>query len=565
MRHSKALLLLAAVVVAGALMFAAGSRPDPRQAVRSELPSLMPPNANLYLGFADLSTDLERLGSSGLWGEFESGLNHEEFIRSRLWLRFTDRLTQLERLVGAPLDGPTLSRLAASTCALAFYDIGEIEFVYVARAGLETGLLEVLGELEGEFEERDHAGETYHLATDEMLGLEFCWAKAGGYLVISDRERLLLTTLERIGDVGPSLADDPTFIRIVQGLPSDGDQFAYLNLANLRDDGYFKTYWMQKDRTVLERHDAFGATVTWAPDQVTEHRLLARDIPGAAQLEIAPDPMEALQLLPADALVVKTVAAADPAEAASVFLDGGRGGQPVDGFRTPLHDLLEEGALTRDEFDLLVGDRFTVGVLSRTYDATFTLLDRVVVTRPGSGPAVQQALAKVRDRLPANVTQRLAGDVERPFPLESVQVTGGQMWTFDLVTGGLYAPTIATRDGWLIMASNTEAAQAVLDTMDGGPSVAQLPRATELVQASGEGSVRQALYLDLERTRDTYNQVIDAMEQGDTFSSWSAREFWGERVPDLLEVLGSVEGVTSWSSETSEGLRGETRYQLFDR
>lgn len=564
MRRTKITLTLAGLTLAVTLLLTAGSRPDPRQALRSELPALMPPNANLYLGFADLKTDLERLGSSGMWGEFSSGVNHEEFIRSRLWLRFTDRLTQLEMLVGAPLDGPTLSRMAASTCALAFYDIGEIEFVYIARAGLETGLLEVMGELEGEFEERVHGGVTYHMATDQALGLEFTWAKVDGYLVISDRERLLHMTLDRIGGAGPSLADDPSFNRIVQGLPVEGDQLVYLNLANLRDDGYFKTYWKQKDRTVLERHDAFGATVTWASDQVTEHRLLAHDIPSATKAAVAPDPLETLQLMPADALVVKTVATAVPAEAASIFLDGGRGGEPIAGFRTPLHDLLEDEALTREQFDTLVGDRFAVGVLSRSYDATFTLLDRVVITRPGNGPAAQKALAVVREQLPANVTRRLAGETLRPFPLQSVQVKGGQMWTFDLVTNGIYAPTIATRDGWLIMASNTEAAQAVLDTMNGGPSVAQLSLAKELARSGGEGSMRQALYLDLDRTRETYNRVIDAMEQGDTFSSWSAREFWGERVPDLLEVLESVEGVTSWSSDTCEGLRGETRYQLFD-
>ena len=70
----------------------------------------MPTGANLYLGFSDLQADLERLDGSQTWVGFEEGENYESFIRSRLWLRFQDRLTQMESLIGAPLDGPGARR-----------------------------------------------------------------------------------------------------------------------------------------------------------------------------------------------------------------------------------------------------------------------------------------------------------------------------------------------------------------------------------------------------------------------------------------------------------------------
>jgi hypothetical protein len=557
-------LWMGSVALVVGLLVTASSNSDPRQAIRSELPSLLPPGANLYLGFTDLRTDLQRLSGSELWQSYGDGANHESFIRSRLWLRFQDRLTQMETLVGAPLDGPGLSRLAASTCALAFYEVGDIEFVYVGRADLETELLAALSGMEGRFQEQSHDGETYRLVRDEMLGTELAWATAGGYVVVSDRESLLQTTLDRIGGTGPSLADDPGFHQVIDALPPDGDQLAYLNLARLRDDGYFRTYWMQKDRAVLSGYEAFGAAVTWEQGRATEHRFLAHDVPGTGDGLQAPDPTDVFAVLPDDALAAKAVATADPAEAAAVFLDGARNtGEPVDSFRTPLHDLLEAGHITRAQFDLLVGDQFGIAVLARPYDDTFTLLDRVVVTRPVDRGAAEVVLRQVRAHLPGVVTERLAGDVRQPFALKREQVLGVDVWTFDLYTRGVYAPSFAFVDGWLVMANSVHGVQAALEARSRKETLAVVDATQDLMEVESTGSTRQVLYLDVDTSREVYESVVSAMEKGDTFRSWSAQEFWTERMRDLLVVLGPVHGVVSWSSHTPAGLEGETLY-LFE-
>ncbi len=550
------------VAVAG-LLVTASSTSDPRQAIRSELPALLPPGANLYLGFTDLRADLDRLSGSELWQTYDGGANHESFIRSRLWLRFQDRLTQMESLVGAPLDGPGFSRLAASTCGLAFYEIGEIEFVYVGRADLETELLDALSGMDGRFQEQTHAGTAYKIVRDEMLGTELAWATADGYVIVSDRESLLQSSLDLIGGTGPSLADDPGFHQVVDQLPPDGDQLAYLNIARLRDDGYFRNYWMQKDRNVLADYEAFGAAVTWEQDRATEHRFLVEEVPGTGEGLRAHDPADVFAVVPGDALAVKAVAAADPAEAAAIFLDGARNtGTPVDSFRTPLHDLLEAGHLTRSQFDLLVGDQFGVAVLSRPYDDTFTLVDRVVVTRPVDRGAAEVVLRQVRTHLPGVVTERLAGDVDQPFPLKREKILGVDVWTFDLYTEGVYAPSFAYIDGWLVMANSIHGVQAALDSRSRKTNLAEVPAARELVDLDTHGSVRQVLYLDVDASRETYEAVVSAMEKGDTFRSWYAQEFWTERMRDLLVILEPVEGITSWSTHTPEGLMGETVYRI---
>ncbi len=565
MRTLRVTLIAAALLGTVGLLLTAGSRPDPRQAIRTELPALIPAGANFYAGFADLQGDLARLDRSHTWLEFTEGANHEAFVRSRLWLRFQDRLTQMESLVGAPLDGPGLSELAASTCGLAFYDVGTIEFVYVAYADREAALAAALAGMEGSFQDRRYADVTYRIVRDEDLDRELAWAVHEGYLVVTDRERLLHATLDRIGGSGPSLADDVGFARVLEQLPPDGDQLVYLNLSSLREDGYFRTYWMQKDRKLLQRYEAFGAAVAWSDEAVTEHRFLAAEVVGSDRGAVAPAPTDALAALPADALVAKAVAGADPAEVAATFLDGGRGtGQAVDDFRTPLHDLLASGDLTRDEFDALVGDTFAVAVLARQYDQTFTLLDRVVVTRPTDLAASEEALRRVRERLPAVVTGRLAGeDVGGAFPMTRTTVSGHEVYTCDLITRGVYAPSIAVADGWLIMANQRQGAEAVIDALGKGRSMADLPDARRLAEASGEGPLRQVLVLDLARSTEVYEAIVGAMETGDTFRSWDARVFWTERFPDLLDVLSTIEGVDSWSTHTPAGLEGETTYLLF--
>jgi len=557
------IVVLALAAVAG-LFVTAGSAPDPGRAIRAELPSLLPPGANMYLGFTDLRGDLQKLESSGIWSRFENSENHASFIRSRLWLRFQDRLRQMELVTGAPLDGPGFSSLTASTCGLAFYEVGDIEFVYLGRADLESSLLEALSDMEGRFQDREHGDATYHVARDPLLGMEFAWAVEGGYVVVSDRESLLQETLDRVRGSGPSLADDPGFHQVVAQLPASGDQLVYLNLAGLRDDGYFRTYWMQKDRAVLQQYEAYGAVVSWEQDQVVERRFLPLDVPSAGGTAEAASPHDALAMLPGDALVAKSVTAGQPAEAAAVFLDGGRGtGEPIGSFRTPLHDLLESGKLTREEFDLLVGDRFAVAVLARPYDDTFTLLDRVVLTRPTQTSTAGVVLRRVREALPAEVTGRLAGDVQRPFPMVRETVMGHDVWTFDLYTRGVYAPSFAMVDGWLIWANSVEGVTAVLESRAHNKTLAHNPSSRDWIREEpAGGSLRQALYLDLEGSRDTYEKVAAALLKGNTFRSWSAEEFWTVRVTELLQVLASVQGIASWSSHTDEGLVGETVYRL---
>jgi len=552
------ILALAAAVLA---LATAGSTDDPRRAIRDELPSLLPPGANLYLGFTDLAADLDRLGNSHLWGMFQGDENHEAFVRSRLWLRFQDRLTALESLVGAPLDGPSMQSMAAGTCALAFYQVGDIEFVYLAREEVAEGLLRSLGEMTGDFQTARHGDVSYRIVRDDARGLARAWPSVDGYLVVSDRERLLHESLDRIAGSGASLADDPGFREVVEGLPPDGDQLLYLNLASLRDDGYFRRYWLQKDRVLLERHDAFGATAVWDTGQVSEHRLLSREVDGAPDAPDAPDPTEVFRVLPGDSLAAKAFSAADPAEAAAVFLDGGReSGEPLDGFRTPLHDLLEAGAISRAEFDALAGDRFAVAVMARQYDASFTLLDRVVATRPADRTAADAAFERVVATLPSQVTGRLAGDTTRPFPLVTRTVGGTEVLTFDLYTRGVYAPTLAWVDGWLVMANTVEGATAVIEAASGKNSLDRVGDARRLATASGP--MRQALYLDVAASTEAYHDVLDAMERGETFRSWTAEEFWGQRMQDLVGALESIRGVRSWSTETPTGLRGETVYLL---
>src|SRR5580704_3404109 len=121
-------LVSAAAVALAAMIFWALAQPAPQP-----LASQFPAGAVLYLEAKDFGALLADWNASAEKRDWLAGANYEAFSRSTLFLKLTDAQTQFETAAGVPPDDALLSAVAGSSSAIAMYDIGKLEFLYVTH------------------------------------------------------------------------------------------------------------------------------------------------------------------------------------------------------------------------------------------------------------------------------------------------------------------------------------------------------------------------------------------------------------------------------------------------
>src|SRR5208282_419972 len=92
--------------------------------------------------------------------------NYQVFSRSRLFLRLQEAQTQFATAAGAPPDMALLDSLAGGESALALYDIGNLEFLYITRMPSARAMQNVLWGNRAKFEPRKAADIPYYVRTE---------------------------------------------------------------------------------------------------------------------------------------------------------------------------------------------------------------------------------------------------------------------------------------------------------------------------------------------------------------------------------------------------------------
>ena len=95
--------------------------------------------------------------------------NYEVFSRSRLLLRLKDAGKQFATAAGLPPDMNFMSQMAGSESALALYDIGKLQFVYITRLPSANAMQNQLWQSRAKFETRSAGGVTFYLRRDHRI------------------------------------------------------------------------------------------------------------------------------------------------------------------------------------------------------------------------------------------------------------------------------------------------------------------------------------------------------------------------------------------------------------
>jgi hypothetical protein len=243
------------------------------------LSTYIPSGAVLYLQAKDFSSALADWNRSPQKQQWLRSANYEVFSRSRLLLRLRDAGKQFASAAGLPPDMNFLTQAAGTQSALALYDIGKLQFLYVTRLPSTNSMQSQLWQGRTKFETRSAGGTTFYLRRDSESEREVEFAITGNYLLLSTREDLMTGALQLIaGTKAPTIEGESWWSQSVASAGDVGDVRMVLNLEKIVPSSYFRSYWVQQNVTDMKEYSTAVSDLFRSGEEYREERVLLRKV-----------------------------------------------------------------------------------------------------------------------------------------------------------------------------------------------------------------------------------------------------------------------------------------------
>jgi hypothetical protein len=326
-RHLFKLALIALLSCAALFAYAGASK---KSAGAYPLAADFPRGALVYAQFSDLPALVKRWHESKLKERYLASTNFQQFQSRHLALKLIERWEEFNNALGFPLDSLVVGEAAENRAALAVYDIGRLEMVFIAPLGQDKLAATKFFQHAGQFQETELPDGTavYSRDVEAERGRrqqKFAFAARGGRLVVATSEPLLLRTLANIGGTAKNdrLSDDTAFKTLSAEL-TPHFLTVWLSQSKLNDDWYFKHYWVMRNVEGLKDIRACMLDLELHDDKWIEHRrFLLTGQTAAAQSSSVPaeEAKRILTFIPEDAPYFKLRALDEAGDAASLVRD----------------------------------------------------------------------------------------------------------------------------------------------------------------------------------------------------------------------------------------------------
>ncbi len=285
------------------------------------LAELVPAGPLLYLeakDFAALLRDWNTSPEKKLWLESE---NYAVFSRSKLYLRLKQAHDEFAQAAGFPADMPMVESVAGKESALALYDIGKLEFLYVTRLPGTRVAQTVLARARGSYEPRNAAGREFYVRVDTQSRRTAAFAATDDYLMLATREDLLAGALALLaGQSGIAVKTESWFDRAVRGAGTAGDLRMVMNLPGLVRSPHFRSYWIQRNVTELRQYATGIADAHRSATEIREERIFIRQqAPETTAAATETTMAEVMRLVPDDAGLYRAWSAPAASQAAELL------------------------------------------------------------------------------------------------------------------------------------------------------------------------------------------------------------------------------------------------------
>ncbi|MGA2902877.1 MAG: hypothetical protein ABSD98_03540 [Candidatus Korobacteraceae bacterium] len=244
------------------------------------LSKYVPAGPLLYLEAKDFSSLLDDWNSSPQKRQWLQSDSYQVFSRSRLFLRLSGASDQFAAAAGLPPDMNFLSQVAGGRSALALYDIGNLQFLYITYLPSAKSMETTLYQSRAKFEPRTAGGVNFYLRRDPQSQREVAFAVSGDYLLLATREDLMAGALQLMsGKQDRTVENEQWWAQSTSAAAEPGDLRLVLDLEKLVPNGYFRTYWVQQNITDLSHYSAAVCDLFRSSKEYREERVLIRKTP----------------------------------------------------------------------------------------------------------------------------------------------------------------------------------------------------------------------------------------------------------------------------------------------
>jgi len=271
-------------------------------AAPSSMAAMLPQGALLTIESPDFAALLHQWNASPEQKAWLASDNYAVFSRSHLFGRLDDARAEFEAAAKSSpnsnpsLDGDFLTQVAGHQSIFAWYDVSNLEFLYITRIdSSQTANIALLRE-RAAWSPRQSGGVTFYIRkTGEGSGpggkgRSVAFAQipdpAGNLLILATREDLIANALELIHPAAnappnaaraDSVATEAWFTEASAALPRiDHPPVLHmvLNLDRMVGQPYFRTYWVQDNLTAMAQYRSAVSDLYPYPGQFHEERVL---------------------------------------------------------------------------------------------------------------------------------------------------------------------------------------------------------------------------------------------------------------------------------------------------
>jgi hypothetical protein len=520
--------------------------------------------------------------------------NYAEFSHSRLFSRLGEAQSEFAASAGLAPDAQFLSQVAGKESLFAWYDIGQLEFLYVTRMKPGEAANNPLMKLKDKFQMRRAGADSFYSRAEAAKGgvndgvdvgtaRTVAFAVHGDLLLLATREDLIANALllaQHQGDA--NLKNEPWYTAAVSSVQAakDGvrpDMRMTLNLAKIVPSPYFRSYWVQKNVTEMKQYSAAISDLYRTAAAFREERVL---IPKAVDALLGTGDMRpVLRYLPAEFGVYRATAQPGTAEVVDE-LDRrliSRTAAPYRDLRiAPVADLSDRSVGSSGDLDTRIDEQQVPEVsMARTLDGLKGLIDAahpeaMLVYSAGSGGGPAPDADVVFQPLHAAMVLTAsapwdAGAAEGALVKalrERLTVGGvglswqarqqdGESW---MELSGLEPLAMAVRGGTLIVASDSETLLRLLQSAKKGAQVPDLYGDLKMVAGFSHAAERER-YLRLTALLDRNHAAPGA---GDGSTVTGSPDFFSKDMGSLSETFKALDSETFTESAGANGAVRQT-------